>query len=236
MHSWPARVAASVIVPLAIAIRMLTAEPCAPAVSFVAMSDCIFCGIAAGTMPAERVYSDERTVAFLDLFPARRRACARHPARARRRHPLCRSGRRLAACAQTAQLMAGARQRRARQRRRHGHAVQRRRRRADRLPLPRARHPALRRRRRPAALDAGPRERRRSWRAWERSCAGNDAFDFSRVPRSPPSGRHGIVGERDHAREASRPGAPRPRSTRRPRDPARRSIQTAFMPSALAGT
>jgi len=28
------------------------------------MSDCIFCGIAAGDMPAERVHSDERTVAF----------------------------------------------------------------------------------------------------------------------------------------------------------------------------
>ena len=42
----------------------------APAVSFGAMSDCIFCGIAAGTMPAERVHSDERTVAFLDIFPA----------------------------------------------------------------------------------------------------------------------------------------------------------------------
>jgi histidine triad (HIT) family protein len=34
------------------------------------MSDCIFCAIAAGTMPSERVYEDERTVAFLDIFPA----------------------------------------------------------------------------------------------------------------------------------------------------------------------
>jgi histidine triad (HIT) family protein len=34
------------------------------------MSDCIFCGIAAGTMPAERVFEDERTVAFLDISPA----------------------------------------------------------------------------------------------------------------------------------------------------------------------
>jgi histidine triad (HIT) family protein len=34
------------------------------------VSDCIFCGIAAGTMPAERVYEDERTIAFLDIFPA----------------------------------------------------------------------------------------------------------------------------------------------------------------------
>ena len=58
------------IVPLAIAIRVLTPSPSAPAVSFDAMSDCIFCGIAAGTMPAERVHEDERTVAFLDIFPA----------------------------------------------------------------------------------------------------------------------------------------------------------------------
>jgi histidine triad (HIT) family protein len=34
------------------------------------MSDCIFCGIVAGTMPAERVYEDEHTVAFLDIAPA----------------------------------------------------------------------------------------------------------------------------------------------------------------------
>jgi histidine triad (HIT) family protein len=34
------------------------------------MSDCIFCAIATGDGPAERVHSDERTVAFLDLFPA----------------------------------------------------------------------------------------------------------------------------------------------------------------------
>jgi histidine triad (HIT) family protein len=34
------------------------------------MTDCIFCGIVAGTMPAERVYEDERTIAFLDIAPA----------------------------------------------------------------------------------------------------------------------------------------------------------------------
>jgi histidine triad (HIT) family protein len=34
------------------------------------MSDCIFCGIVAGTMPAERVYEDDHTVAFLDIAPA----------------------------------------------------------------------------------------------------------------------------------------------------------------------
>jgi histidine triad (HIT) family protein len=34
------------------------------------MSDCIFCGIVAGAMPAERVYEDDHTVAFLDIAPA----------------------------------------------------------------------------------------------------------------------------------------------------------------------
>ena len=34
------------------------------------MTDCIFCGIVAGTMPAERVYEDDHTVAFLDIAPA----------------------------------------------------------------------------------------------------------------------------------------------------------------------
>jgi len=34
------------------------------------MSDCIFCGIVAGTMPAERVYEDDDTIAFLDIAPA----------------------------------------------------------------------------------------------------------------------------------------------------------------------
>lgn len=70
------------------------------------MSDCIFCGIAAGTMPAEIVYSDERTVAFLDIFPA----CAGHALVIPRTHaddvhrvdPAD-----LAAVARTAQLMAG---------------------------------------------------------------------------------------------------------------------------------
>jgi histidine triad (HIT) family protein len=34
------------------------------------MSECIFCGIAGGTLPAERIFEDDRTVAFLDIFPA----------------------------------------------------------------------------------------------------------------------------------------------------------------------
>ena len=70
------------------------------------MSDCIFCGIAAGTMPAERVYEDERTVAFLDIFPA----CDGHVlviprAHADDIHSLDPAD--VAAVAQTAQLMAG---------------------------------------------------------------------------------------------------------------------------------
>jgi histidine triad (HIT) family protein len=70
------------------------------------MSDCIFCGIAAGTMPAERVYEDDGTVAFLDIAPA----CDGHVLVIPRAHsddihsadPVD-----LAACAATAQVMAG---------------------------------------------------------------------------------------------------------------------------------
>jgi histidine triad (HIT) family protein len=70
------------------------------------MSDCIFCGIAAGTMPAERVHEDERTVAFLDIFPA----CDGHVlviprAHADDIHSLDPAD--VAAVAQTAQIMAG---------------------------------------------------------------------------------------------------------------------------------
>ncbi len=36
------------------------------------MDGCIFCRIVAGEIPATRVHEDERTVAFLDLFPASR--------------------------------------------------------------------------------------------------------------------------------------------------------------------
>jgi histidine triad (HIT) family protein len=70
------------------------------------MSDCIFCGIVAGTMPSERIYDDERTIAFLDIFPAidghvlvipRAHADDIHSA----------DPDDIAACAQTAQLMAG---------------------------------------------------------------------------------------------------------------------------------
>lgn len=33
------------------------------------MDNCIFCKIAAGEVPAEKVYEDERVVAFLDIHP-----------------------------------------------------------------------------------------------------------------------------------------------------------------------
>ena len=36
------------------------------------MNDCIFCKIAAGEIPAAKVYEDEHTVAFFDMFPATR--------------------------------------------------------------------------------------------------------------------------------------------------------------------
>jgi histidine triad (HIT) family protein len=34
------------------------------------MTDCLFCGIVAGDVPAEIVHQDERTVAFRDIHPA----------------------------------------------------------------------------------------------------------------------------------------------------------------------
>lgn len=33
------------------------------------MTDCVFCGIVAGDIPAEIVHQDERTVAFRDIHP-----------------------------------------------------------------------------------------------------------------------------------------------------------------------
>ena len=35
------------------------------------MSDCIFCKIAAGAIPAARVYEDEQLLAFSDIAPQR---------------------------------------------------------------------------------------------------------------------------------------------------------------------
>jgi histidine triad (HIT) family protein len=36
----------------------------------MAESDCLFCAIVAGSIPSERIDSDERTVAFMDINPA----------------------------------------------------------------------------------------------------------------------------------------------------------------------
>ena len=36
------------------------------------MDECIFCKIASGKAPAEKIYEDEKTIAFLDIFPASR--------------------------------------------------------------------------------------------------------------------------------------------------------------------
>ncbi|MEU1954764.1 HIT family protein [Nocardia rhamnosiphila] len=36
------------------------------------MSDCVFCGIVAGTAPAHRVYEDDTVTAFLDIRPITR--------------------------------------------------------------------------------------------------------------------------------------------------------------------
>jgi histidine triad (HIT) family protein len=70
------------------------------------MSDCMFCNIAAGAMAAERVHEDERTVAFLDLFPAAEGHVLVIPrAHADDIHGMDPVD--LAACAETARLMAG---------------------------------------------------------------------------------------------------------------------------------
>lgn len=39
------------------------------------MPDCPFCSIVSGKAPARRVYEDEQTLAFLDLFPISRGHC-----------------------------------------------------------------------------------------------------------------------------------------------------------------
>ena len=38
----------------------------------MAESDCLFCGIVAGSIPSQIIDSDERTVAFMDINPATR--------------------------------------------------------------------------------------------------------------------------------------------------------------------
>jgi histidine triad (HIT) family protein len=70
------------------------------------MSDCIFCIIAGGAKGTERVYEDERTVAFLDIYPAADGHVLVIPrAHADDIHSVDPAD--VAACAQTAQLIAG---------------------------------------------------------------------------------------------------------------------------------
>src|SRR3954453_17321770 len=68
--------------------------------------DCLFCKIAAGDIPATRVYEDERTIAFMDINPATRGHLLVIP----RRHAadLLEIGPEdLAACAAAAKALAG---------------------------------------------------------------------------------------------------------------------------------
>ena len=39
------------------------------------MTDCLFCRIVAGEIPAQIVYEDDRTIAFMDIAPATRGHC-----------------------------------------------------------------------------------------------------------------------------------------------------------------
>ena len=39
------------------------------------MTDCIFCKIAEGKIPAAKVYEDKKTLAFLDILPANKGHC-----------------------------------------------------------------------------------------------------------------------------------------------------------------
>jgi histidine triad (HIT) family protein len=68
-------------------------------------SDCLFCRIAAGELPANRVHEDDRTVAFMDINPATRGHALVIP-RAHATDVRDVSPEDLAACASTAQLVA----------------------------------------------------------------------------------------------------------------------------------
>src|SRR5204862_5491163 len=67
--------------------------------------DCLFCKIAAGDIPATRVYEDERTIAFMDINPGTRGHLLVVP-RAHAVDLLEIDPDELAACARTAQVMA----------------------------------------------------------------------------------------------------------------------------------
>ena len=134
--------------------------------------DCLFCKIVAGEIPATRVREDERTIAFMDINPATRGHLLVIP----REHAadLLEIGDEdLAACAAGGAGARRAGEGAARGRRREPAQLVRPRRLADRLPLPRARDPALRRRSAAAALDARARRSRRD-RGRRPSCVSLD--------------------------------------------------------------
>jgi histidine triad (HIT) family protein len=68
-------------------------------------SDCLFCRIAAGELPATKVHEDDRTVAFMDISPATRGHALVIP-RAHATDVRDVSPEDLAACAKTAQIVA----------------------------------------------------------------------------------------------------------------------------------
>ena len=68
--------------------------------------DCLFCKIVAGELPSTTIHEDERTVAVMDINPATRGHALVVPrAHARDQHEIDPDD--LAACAQTAQRLAG---------------------------------------------------------------------------------------------------------------------------------
>jgi histidine triad (HIT) family protein len=68
--------------------------------------DCLFCKIVGGEIPSTRVYEDERTIAFMDINPGTRGHLLVIP-REHARDVLEIDPEDLAACARTAQIMAG---------------------------------------------------------------------------------------------------------------------------------
>ena len=69
------------------------------------MTDCLFCKIVAGDLPAQIVYEDERTIAFMDISPATRGHCLVVP-RAHTDDLLTADTADVQACAATAQELA----------------------------------------------------------------------------------------------------------------------------------
>jgi histidine triad (HIT) family protein len=69
------------------------------------MTDCLFCKIVAGEIPAQIVYEDDRTIAFMDIAPATRGHCLVIP-RVHTDDLLTADPEDVAACALTAQELA----------------------------------------------------------------------------------------------------------------------------------